>query len=61
MTERTTPATLRMTLTPAQKVQVRALLNRDAEEIELTVEELEERIAPRLASNHNEPMLGRLA
>lgn len=30
---------------------------RDSEEAELEVEELEERIAPKLASNHNETLL----
>jgi hypothetical protein len=41
----------------AQKSQVRDATGRDGEAIELTVEELEERIAPRLAANHNETML----
>ena len=38
--------TFRMTLTPEQKDQVRKTTGKDAEAIELTVEELEERIAP---------------
>ena len=38
--------TFRMTLTPEQKEQVRKTTGKDAEAIELSVEELEERIAP---------------
>jgi uncharacterized small protein (DUF1192 family) len=41
-----TPATFRMTLTPEQKEQVRKTTGKEAEAIELSVEELEERIAP---------------
>lgn len=48
---------VRLTLTPDQRSSVKAAIQRDAEAIELTVEELEERIAPRLASNHNETLL----
>ena len=33
-------------LTEAQKAQVKAVTGKDAENVELTVEELEERIAP---------------
>ena len=36
----------RMTLTPEQKDQVRKATGKDAEALELSVEELEERIAP---------------
>ena len=36
----------RMTLTPEQKEQIRKVTGKDAEAIELSVEELEERIAP---------------
>ena len=42
-----TTANFRMTLTPEQKEQVRKATGKDAEAIELSVEELEERIAPR--------------
>jgi hypothetical protein len=38
--------TFRMVLTPEQKEQVRKTTGKDAEAIELSVEELEERIAP---------------
>jgi uncharacterized small protein (DUF1192 family) len=38
--------TFRMTLTPEQKEQVRQTTGKEAEAIELSVEELEERIAP---------------
>lgn len=41
-----TSGTFRMTLTPEQKDQVRKATGKDAEVIELSVEELEERIAP---------------
>ncbi len=37
----------RIELTPEQKAQVRNETGKDAEAVELTVEELEERIAPR--------------
>lgn len=42
----TTSGTFRMTLTDEQKDQVRKATGKDAEVIELSVEELEERIAP---------------
>lgn len=38
-------------LTPKQREEVRELIGKDAEAVSLTVEELEERIAPKLASN----------
>ena len=37
---------LRIKLTPEQKAQVQAATGKDAEALELSVEELEERIAP---------------
>jgi uncharacterized small protein (DUF1192 family) len=42
----TTSSGFRMTLTPEQKEQVRKATGKEAEAIELSVEELEERIAP---------------
>lgn len=48
---------VRLQLTEAQRGAIRKLLGRDVEHLELQVEELEERIAPRLASNHNERCL----
>jgi hypothetical protein len=42
----TTQGNFRITLTPDQKDQVRRATGRDAEAVELSVEELEERIAP---------------
>jgi hypothetical protein len=36
----------RIQLTPEQKAQVRNVTGKDAESVELSVEELEERIAP---------------
>ena len=41
-----TEGTFRMKLTPEQQEQVRKVTGKDAEGIELSVEELEERIAP---------------
>ena len=46
----TNSGTFRMTLTPEQKDQVRKATGKDAEAIELSVEELEERIAPMKAT-----------
>jgi hypothetical protein len=57
MPARDAKALIHLALTQAQKSQVKDATGRDGEAIELTVEELEERIAPRLASNHNETML----
>jgi uncharacterized small protein (DUF1192 family) len=39
-------ATFTMKLTPEQKEEIRKVTGKDAEVIELSVEELEERIAP---------------
>ena len=50
-------AMVRIDLTPDQKQRVKAQTGRDAEAIELTVQELEARIAPRLGANHNETFL----
>jgi hypothetical protein len=44
-------------LTPGQKEQERAKPERQSDAAELAVEELEERVAPRLAQNHNETFL----
>ena len=41
-----TDETFRMKLTPEQKDEVRKVTGKDADVIELSVEELEERIAP---------------
>ena len=48
---------VRIDLTVDQKAQLAAVTDRKADAIELTVRELEERIAPRLAANHNETLL----
>jgi len=50
-------AKVRINLTPDQAQQVKSAIGCDAEAIELTVQELEQRIAPRLASNSNETLL----
>jgi uncharacterized small protein (DUF1192 family) len=42
----TTSANFRITLTAEQKEQVRKATGKEAEAVELSVEELEERIAP---------------
>ncbi len=42
--------TVRIELTPEQKAKVRDATGKDAEAVELSVEELEERIAPRRKS-----------
>ncbi len=57
MAEGSSKATIRITLTPAQTEQVREATGRELLEIELTIDELEQRVAPRLASNHNETFL----
>jgi hypothetical protein len=41
-----TAGSFRITLTPEQKEQVRKATGKEAEAVELSVEELEERIAP---------------
>ena len=41
---------IRIELTPEQKAKVRSVTGKDAEAVELSVEELEERIAPRKSS-----------
>lgn len=46
--------TLWITLTPEQKEQVRKAIGKDAEAIELKVEELEERIAPMTLKGYRE-------
>jgi hypothetical protein len=41
----------RITLTPEQKEQVRKVTGKEAEAVELSIEELEERIAPLMLRN----------
>jgi hypothetical protein len=43
---------IRFTLTPEQRAQVRELTGKDAEAVELTAQELEERIAPFTGGSH---------
>jgi hypothetical protein len=50
-------AVVRIDLTPDQRQLVKEETGKTAEAIELTVQELEQRIAPRLSANHNETML----
>ena len=63
-------AKVRIDLTDDQKQTIKAAIDRDADAIELTVQELEQRITPtgttvsvgmidglRLAGNHNETLL----
>lgn len=49
--------TVRIDLSPEQTQHLRATTGLEVAAIELTLQELEQRIAPRLASNHNETML----
>jgi uncharacterized small protein (DUF1192 family) len=46
---------VRIQLTPEQKAQVRNATGKDAEAVELSVEELEERIAPTTARLKSRP------
>jgi hypothetical protein len=48
---------VRINLTLEQKQTVKAATNRDADAIELTAQELEQKIAPSLIGNHNETLL----
>lgn len=48
---------VRITLTPAQTQEIKQATGREAEAIQLTIEELEQRIAPRMAGNSNETLL----
>jgi hypothetical protein len=57
MPEKPEKRTIRIELTDAQTEQVRKAIGREFDEIELRLEELEPRIALRLASNHNETLL----
>ena len=57
MTDSNREGIVRIDLTPDQKRQVQAATEREADAIELTVHELEQRIAPRLSANHNESLL----
>ena len=57
MATNTTKDVVRIDLTTTQKQQVKARTGHEAEAIELTVQDLEDRITPRLASNHNETLL----
>ena len=57
MPNQTEKEIIRIDLTTSPKEQVKAKTGQNAEAIELTVQELEERIAPRLSANHNETLL----
>jgi hypothetical protein len=48
---------VRIDLTTEQKQQIRSSSGLDGEALELTIQELEERIAPRIVRNHNETLL----
>ncbi|HTI63745.1 MAG TPA: hypothetical protein VL524_09535 [Gemmatimonadaceae bacterium] len=49
--------TVRIDLSPEQTQHLRATTGLEVTAIELTLQELEQRIAPRIATNHNETML----
>jgi hypothetical protein len=57
MSEKSEPGSIRIDLSPEQQQQVRTATGREVAYIELTMQELEARIAPRLAGNHNEMLL----
>jgi len=57
MEDRPETNVIRIDLTPSQAQQVQGIVGREVAAIELTVQELEQRIAPRLAANHNETLL----
>ena len=57
MPNQTEKEIIRIDLTTSQKEQVKAKTGQNAEAIELTVQELEERIAPGQNLNHNETLL----
>jgi len=48
---------IRIELTSDQKQQLKTLTGKEAQAIELTLRELEERIVPGLALNHNQTLL----
>ena len=48
---------VRIDLSPEQTEQLRAVTGLEVKAIELSVEELEQRVAPRIATNHNETLL----
>jgi len=50
-------STIRIDLTEPQKQTVKAAIDKNVDAIELTIEELEARIAPKLSANHNESLL----
>jgi len=49
------PGTFRLALTPEQKEQVRKATGKNAEAVELSVEELEARIAPSVSFSFTKP------
>lgn len=57
MSEEQENRVVRIELTPTQQEIAPKTAGRDAGAIEVTVQELEERIAPRLAANHHEILL----
>ena len=57
MPNQTEKEIVRIDLTTSQKEQVKAKTGQNAEAIELTVQELEERIAPAHYLKHNETLL----
>jgi hypothetical protein len=48
---------IRIDLTTKQKSVVKAATDKDADALLLSIHELEQRIAPKLAANHNETVL----
>jgi hypothetical protein len=48
---------IHLPLSPDQQAQIKRTIGRTGETLELTVEELEARIVPKVMTNHNEPIL----
>ena len=48
---------IRIDLTSNQKLVVKEATNKDADVLMLSIHELEQRVAPKLAANHNETVL----
>lgn len=57
MSTKSEQAVVHIDLTAEQKHQVKSVTGQSADAIELTVQELESRIAPRIFGYHNETML----
>jgi hypothetical protein len=57
MSAKNEKAIVRIDLTPEQQDRIRAATGKSIEALQISADELEQRIAPQLAANHNETML----